>query len=261
MSCSEIFIGLICFLSTVDAINGLLHFFAQGLPPGEHSVRIRSTDRAGNVQANPTVHTWIVASPDSNERIVPLNGKIEASEDGDAIAPIEHHQRPKPVPKSASDLKSESSADKDKKQSFWNSVRDVFGDGAEAARDNLLITIIMLVGVFALTVLCCGICIHWKRHNGGRHSRSHLGRLRSRTSSSTHVVNPLSEFDIGNREVSLVLQAALPNGLRRFKYKELLDATGGFPDTQVLGAGGFGKVYRGRLQDNTLVAIKRLDKG
>lgn len=209
-------------------------------------MRIRSTDRAGNVQTTPTVHTWVVASPDSSQRVVPLAGKDISVAGSIAIPAAEHYQEPEPT------------ADHDHKQSFWEKTRNVLGDGAEAARDNLLITIIVLVGISTLTVLCCGLCIHWKRHSS--HRRGRLESVRT-GASGTHVVNPLSEFDIGNREVSLVLQAALPNGLRRFTYKELLDATGGFPDTQILGAGGFGKVYMGKLQDDTLVAIKRLDKG
>ncbi|KAJ8498128.1 hypothetical protein OPV22_008680 [Ensete ventricosum] len=49
--------------------------------------------------------------------------------------------------------------------------------------------------------------------------------------------------------------------LRRFQFRELQIATNNFSSKNILGHGGFGNVYRGRLQDGTLVAIKRLKDG
>ncbi|XP_059430952.1 probable L-type lectin-domain containing receptor kinase I.6 [Corylus avellana] len=48
-------------------------------------------------------------------------------------------------------------------------------------------------------------------------------------------------------------------GPHRFSYKNLHKATKGFKDTEVLGEGGFGKVYRGILpSSNILIAVKRI---
>ncbi|PQQ13661.1 putative LRR receptor-like serine/threonine-protein kinase [Prunus yedoensis var. nudiflora] len=46
--------------------------------------------------------------------------------------------------------------------------------------------------------------------------------------------------------------------LRNFTFKELQLATDHFSSKNILGAGGFGNVYKGKLVDGTVVAVKRL---
>ncbi|CAN6331718.1 unnamed protein product [Urochloa humidicola] len=48
---------------------------------------------------------------------------------------------------------------------------------------------------------------------------------------------------------------------RFFSYEELYQITDGFSAEKLLGEGGFGSVYKGRLPDGTDVAIKRLKDG
>ncbi|OAY31217.1 protein NSP-INTERACTING KINASE 2 isoform X1 [Manihot esculenta] len=49
--------------------------------------------------------------------------------------------------------------------------------------------------------------------------------------------------------------------LKRFQFKELQVATNNFSRKNLIGEGGFGNVYKGYLQDGTVVAVKRLKDG
>ncbi|KAK8677216.1 hypothetical protein V6N13_142765 [Hibiscus sabdariffa] len=49
--------------------------------------------------------------------------------------------------------------------------------------------------------------------------------------------------------------------LKRFHFKELRVATNNFSSRNLVGKGGFGYVYKGYLQDGTVVAVKRLKDG
>lgn len=46
--------------------------------------------------------------------------------------------------------------------------------------------------------------------------------------------------------------------LKSFTFKELQLATDNFSTKNILGTGGFGNVYKGKLGDGTMVAVKRL---
>ncbi|KAJ7533796.1 hypothetical protein O6H91_13G065400 [Diphasiastrum complanatum] len=63
-------------------------------------------------------------------------------------------------------------------------------------------------------------------------------------------------FDVPAAEDSKVYLGQL----KKFSLRELQVATDGFGKRNILGRGGFGKVYKGRLLDGSLVAIKRLNE-
>lgn len=47
--------------------------------------------------------------------------------------------------------------------------------------------------------------------------------------------------------------------LKRFPWRELQKATNDFNESNVIGQGAFAKVYKGVLNDNTEIAVKRLN--
>ncbi|XP_060217577.1 serine/threonine-protein kinase PBS1 isoform X1 [Lycium barbarum] len=52
-----------------------------------------------------------------------------------------------------------------------------------------------------------------------------------------------------------------PTSTRYLPYEELKEATNNFASSSILGEGGFGRVFKGVLNDGTAVAIKRLTNG
>ncbi|GAV88039.1 LRR_1 domain-containing protein/Pkinase_Tyr domain-containing protein/LRRNT_2 domain-containing protein [Cephalotus follicularis] len=51
------------------------------------------------------------------------------------------------------------------------------------------------------------------------------------------------------------------DGVKDFSFKEMVFATNNFDSSTQVGQGGYGKVYKGILFDNTVVAIKRAEEG
>ncbi|MCO5551131.1 hypothetical protein L7F22_004628 [Adiantum nelumboides] len=80
---------------------------------------------------------------------------------------------------------------------------------------------------------------------------------RSRPSSSLE--QPINKYQASQQELSKrnqtpVINKVMPKSLYEFTFQEIKDATNDF--SSQIGMGGFGPVYKGRLQDGRLVAIK-----
>ncbi|BBN05757.1 protein MpRLK-Pelle_URK-Pp-1b [Marchantia polymorpha subsp. ruderalis] len=71
-----------------------------------------------------------------------------------------------------------------------------------------------------------------------------------------------SFFDVfSNKETELSAIWEMPAGVHRFTVEELARITSDFDESHIIGAGGFGKVFWGLLDDGRMVAIKRASAG
>lgn len=73
--------------------------------------------------------------------------------------------------------------------------------------------------------------------------------------------DPLNSFLIHLKFLERHHEEVSLGNLRRFQFRELQVATHNFSSKNILGKGGFGIVYKGILQDGTVVAVKRLKDG
>ncbi|KAJ1282528.1 hypothetical protein BS78_03G059200 [Paspalum vaginatum] len=81
--------------------------------------------------------------------------------------------------------------------------------------------------------------------------------LRSRRHSASGTEPPSSITDDTDMPGAMIPAAVSPAPSYRFPFAMLQEATDNFDESLVIGAGGFGKVYRAMLPDGTKVAVKR----
>ncbi|KAL2323722.1 hypothetical protein Fmac_028101 [Flemingia macrophylla] len=110
-------------------------------------------------------------------------------------------------------------------------------------RSNLLLILGIVTGVLFISIVCILILC--------------LCTLRTKTKTPpAETVKPRVET-----AVPAVGSLPHPTSTRFIAYEELKEATNNFEPASVLGEGGFGRVFKGVLNDGTSVAIKRLTSG
>lgn len=110
-----------------------------------------------------------------------------------------------------------------------------------------LIAASSLMGIILLPLMCLWICRRKKIYKSSKISSKRLDSLRGL---------PLTSF-IG-RTNSTLKSSSEKRSVAVMDYNLLEAATNNFK-SEILGEGGFGCVYKAQLEDNLLVAVKRLD--
>lgn len=78
---------------------------------------------------------------------------------------------------------------------------------------------------------------------------------------SRHRSNDIVKYDGDKKAFEKIRSNGSGHITQLFSYKELDHATQSFNAKQELGGGGFGTVYRGKLSDGRMVAVKKLNQG
>ncbi|KAM3343335.1 receptor-like protein kinase THESEUS 1 [Capsicum galapagoense] len=108
--------------------------------------------------------------------------------------------------------------------------------------------------VLALIVLCC-CCFIARRSKTSNQGQSWIPSLYG--NSLTLTKTTLSR----KSGTASCLSLASPNVGRFFSFQEIMDATNKFDESLLLGVGGFGRVYKGTMEDGTKLAVKRGNAG
>eukprot|EP00250_Pteridium_aquilinum_P005552 c15629_g2_i1 orf=592-3207(-) len=104
-------------------------------------------------------------------------------------------------------------------------------------------------------IAICFFCFRQRKTKDGGRSPSWLP-LPSHGGNSHSTVSKVSTTSRKSGTGSYV-SSAPSNNCRYFTFSEILEITNNFDEGFVVGVGGFGKVYKGVLEDGTTVAVKR----
>lgn len=113
-----------------------------------------------------------------------------------------------------------------------------------------LITAASVMGIILLSFMCFWMCHRKKVYKSGKVGSKKLDSLRGLPLSS-FISRSSGAIKSNNEKGSVVVM----------DYNLLESATSNFGESEILGVGGFGCVYKARLDDSLCVAVKRLEGG
>lgn len=79
-------------------------------------------------------------------------------------------------------------------------------------------------------------------------------KQKQRAKKAIELNNPFASWEASYKDDG---EAPQVNGVKSYSFEELKNCTNNFPEVNVIGIGGYGKVYRGMLPNGKMVAIKR----
>ncbi|WOK91910.1 receptor-like protein kinase THESEUS 1 [Canna indica] len=135
-----------------------------------------------------------------------------------------------------------------------NAVKDLLPESSRR-KSKLGITLGVVLGSVVLVTLLslCYCCFVVHRKKTTPHNQPWLPLP---LYGNSHTISKVSTTSRKSGTASCISLASTNLG-RIFMFQEILDATNKFDENLLLGVGGFGKVYRGTLEDGTKVAVKR----
>ncbi|XP_031495027.1 receptor-like protein kinase THESEUS 1 [Nymphaea colorata] len=135
------------------------------------------------------------------------------------------------------------------------SVRKIYSASESKKKKTTIVVLGVIVGglasVLLLAVYYC--CFVGPRSKSRR--RAHPW-LPLQLYGHSHTISKVSTTSQKSGTASCISLANSSLG-RLFTFQEIMDATNKFDEALLLGVGGFGKVYKGTLDDGTRVAVKR----
>ncbi|KVI02257.1 Concanavalin A-like lectin/glucanase, subgroup, partial [Cynara cardunculus var. scolymus] len=119
-----------------------------------------------------------------------------------------------------------------------------------ASRKKKIGVVVAAVLGLVVVVILLGLCYCWKAGRGSK---------------KTDRTKPWLPLPLYGNSVTMTkmsttascISLASCNLGRNFSFQEIMEATNKFDESLLLGVGGFGRVYKGTMEDGTLVAVKR----
>ncbi|CAN6457702.1 unnamed protein product [Victoria cruziana] len=135
------------------------------------------------------------------------------------------------------------------------SVKEIYSASESKKKKTATIVLGVIVGGLASVLLIAlyYCCFFGQRSKSRR--RAHPW-LPLQLYGHSHTISKVSTTSQKSGTASCISLATSNLG-RLFTFQEIMDATNRFDETLLLGVGGFGKVYKGTLDDGTRVAVKR----
>ncbi|KAL4178811.1 hypothetical protein AMTRI_Chr13g117020 [Amborella trichopoda] len=124
-------------------------------------------------------------------------------------------------------------------------------DEKKKSSTSSIIIIATVIPSAALLLAICLFCIYRRKtRQKGRNDQSHVSLNQNERSNTGDRREQIEHGGVGGDENTSLL----------FHLDTIVACTDNFSDANKLGEGGYGPVYKGKLQDGKMVAVKRLSK-